>query len=104
MEEINEVKQIRRLCECLFPYRKNRIIHNIENLAFKVGVTKERLVALITKFQNYDNINKNILITNYNSNYDKSESIEISLTDLGEYIVSINEEYLWKQIIEDFFN
>jgi hypothetical protein len=103
MEEIDEFKQVRRLCECLFPYRKNRINHNLEDLAYKVGVTKERLVALITKFQNYENVNKNIFNTDYDPQDNKYNIIEISLTTLGEYIVEMNEEYLWKQIVEDFF-
>lgn len=109
MEETDEFKQVRRLCECLFPYRKNRTNHNLEDLAYKVGVTKERLVALIVKFQNYENLSKNLFISDYNPRDDFYEAlknnnhIEISLTSLGEYVVELNEEYLWKQVIEDFF-
>jgi hypothetical protein len=99
MEETAEYKIIRRLCEFLYPNRRNRIIFRIQDIVEFVGVTKERLLALILKYYSINGL-KNLYFTEYNPE-DKDDAIEISLTTLGAYLCEMTDDDLWKQVLEN---
>ena len=97
---MNEVKIVRRLCETLMA--QNESVYETKKLSDLVGVSPERLLVIIVKYQSTmeDKIFNNLFFCDYNP-FVKGDGkfIEINLTPFGELVVKQNDGDYWNSIV-----
>lgn len=84
---------------------QNESVYETKKLSDLVGVSPERLLVIIVKYQSTmeDKIFNNLFFCDYNPFIKgDGEFIEINLTVFGELVVKTNDDDYWETIVSPF--